>query len=142
MIFGMWWLAIGCVVAGLCFWIAAFILWLIQKYSMTIKIDTENIKFLFTLGILCFLVAAILSSVALGLQIDAKYQAHRWIEFRIMCENVIEQGSTTDNIGVTNKILEYNTWLANARAGKEAFGSWSMWCNIDLNQFHYIRYTP
>ena len=56
-----------------------------------------------------------------------------WEEFITIAEEVMT--SSTNDIeraGVVNKMLEYNEWLANARASQKLWGNWSSYYNFDL----------
>ena len=56
-----------------------------------------------------------------------------WEEFAAIAEEVM--ASSTNEIeqaGVVNKMLEYNEWLADARASQKLWGNWSAYYNFDL----------
>jgi hypothetical protein len=56
-----------------------------------------------------------------------------WEEFTAIAEEIM--ASSTNEIeraGVVNKILEYNEWLADARASQKLWGNWSSYYNFDL----------
>ncbi len=56
-----------------------------------------------------------------------------WEEFAAIAEEVM--ASSTNEIeraGVVNKMLEYNEWLADARASQKLWGNWSSYYNFDL----------
>ena len=56
-----------------------------------------------------------------------------WEEFTAIAKEVM--ASSTDEIeraGVVNKMLEYNEWLADARASQKLWGNWSSYYNFDL----------
>lgn len=56
-----------------------------------------------------------------------------WEEFATIAKEVM--ASSTDDIeraGVVNKMLEYNEWLADARASQKLWGNWSSYYNFDL----------
>lgn len=56
-----------------------------------------------------------------------------WEEFITIAEEVI--ASSTNEIeraGIVNKMLEYNEWLADARASQKLWGNWSSYYNFDL----------
>lgn len=57
----------------------------------------------------------------------------QWEEFAAIAEEVM--ASSTNEIeraGVVNKMLEYNEWLADARASQKLWGNWSSYYNFDL----------
>jgi hypothetical protein len=56
-----------------------------------------------------------------------------WKEFTVIAEEVM--ASSTNEIeraGIANKMLEYNEWLADARASQKIWGNWSSYYNFDL----------
>ena len=56
-----------------------------------------------------------------------------WEEFTTIAEEIM--ASSTNEIeraGVVNKMLEYNEWLADARASQKLWGNWSSYYNFDL----------
>ena len=56
-----------------------------------------------------------------------------WEEFAVIAEEVL--ASSTNEIeraGIVNKMLEYNEWLAEARASQKLWGNWSSYYNFDL----------
>ena len=56
-----------------------------------------------------------------------------WEEFTIIAKEVM--ASSTNEIeraGIVNKMLEYNEWLANARASQKLWDNWSSYYNFDL----------
>ncbi len=61
-----------------------------------------------------------------------------WQEFSTMCQDVIDSGNVVTNRNMTQKIIEYNTWLVDARASQQTLGKWSLWHDIDLSGFQYI----
>lgn len=57
----------------------------------------------------------------------------KWEEFTTIAEEVM--ASSTNEIeraGIVNKMLEYNEWLAEARASQKLWGNWSSYYNFDL----------
>ena len=56
-----------------------------------------------------------------------------WEEFTAIAEEIM--ASSTNEIeraGIVNKMLEYNEWLADARASQKLWGNWSSYYNFDL----------
>lgn len=56
---------------------------------------------------------------------------------RQMIELVIESGSEYDNIAISNAIIEKNTWLTEAKAGRERWGNWSLYPK-EVDNMEYI----
>jgi hypothetical protein len=56
-----------------------------------------------------------------------------------MVENLVEGSSGYQDVGITSKVVDYNSWLARARSSQEIYGNWSSYYNIDLSQLEYIK---
>ena len=57
----------------------------------------------------------------------------RWEEFTVIAEEVMTSSTNEiERTGIVNKMLEYNEWLAEARASQKLWGNWSSYYNFDL----------
>lgn len=91
--------------------------------------DDWKIVLMFVTGLLLF-IAILISLIA---PLSASLEIARWEEFLPMAETAIANGSNTDNFAITSNIIDYNTWLAEARASLKSFGCWSRYyTNRDL----------
>ena len=56
-----------------------------------------------------------------------------WEEFTTIAEEIMTSSTNEiERAGVVNKMLEYNEWLADARASQKLWGNWSSYYNFDL----------
>lgn len=56
-----------------------------------------------------------------------------WEEFTNIAEEVMTSSTNEmEQAGIVNKMLEYNEWLADARASQKLWGNWSSYYNFDL----------
>ena len=56
-----------------------------------------------------------------------------WEEFTAIAKEVMASSNNEiERAGIVNKMLEYNEWLADARASKKLWGNWSSYYNFDL----------
>ena len=56
-----------------------------------------------------------------------------WEEFTNIAEEVMTSSTNEmERAGIVNRVLEYNEWLAEARASKKLWGNWSSYYNFDL----------
>jgi hypothetical protein len=56
-----------------------------------------------------------------------------WEEFTIIAKEVMTSSTNElERVGIVNKMLEYNEWLADARASQKLWGNWSSYYNFDL----------
>lgn len=92
--------------------------------------------------VISVLVLIITITVAITAPICANREIAYWLEFKPMAEQVLnstaDSSSTALTITFTDKVIEYNTWLANARASQDTFSNWSMYYGIDLSALDYI----
>ena len=57
----------------------------------------------------------------------------KWEEFTAIAEEVMASSTNeVERAGVVNKMLEYNEWLADARASQKLWSNWSSYYNFDL----------
>ena len=57
----------------------------------------------------------------------------KWEEFTNIAEKVMASSTNEmERAGIVNKMLEYNEWLAEARASQKLWGNWSSYYNFDL----------
>ena len=62
----------------------------------------------------------------------ARTELVKWEEFAIIAEETLESASQTEKYTIASKILEYNEWIADARASQRIWGNWSSYYNIEL----------
>ena len=55
-----------------------------------------------------------------------------------MAETIIEDADSMQTIAIADKVIEYNTWLAEARASKTTYKNWSQYYFVDLSELDYI----
>jgi hypothetical protein len=83
-------------------------------------------------GILCVAVFVfLLMSIINPLCVRAELV--EWEEFTAIAEEVMTSSTNEiERAGIINKMLEYNEWLADARASQKLWGIWSSYYNFDL----------
>lgn len=91
------------------------------------------------IGALCLIAAIILTIAAICAPLGAMQEYTYWQQFKPMAESILVSSDPYQSIGIADKIIEYNAWLAKARASQEAYGNWSMYYKLDLSQLDYIR---
>lgn len=103
-----------------------------KKKKFWDKVDNNRSTFTVIAGIIGFIaVIFILLSIINPLCVRAELA--NWEEFAAIAEETL--ASTTNDLqeaGVVNKILEYNEWLAEARASQRLYGNWSSYYGYDL----------
>lgn len=99
----------------------------------------DNEGAFYVIGILCLIVAFILTIVSICVPLQAIQECAYWQQFAPMAEDILASSDNYQSIGITDKVIEYNTWLARARASQETYGNWSMYYKLDLSQLDYIR---
>lgn len=68
----------------------------------------------------------------------ARDEAIYWEEFAPMAQNIINSADSAQSIAIAGDIIEYNKWLADAKASQKTYGSWSAYYFIDLSNLNYI----
>ena len=102
------------------------------------KLSDNNYIF-YIVGTLACIAAVILLLCCIFIPINAAEEVVYWSEFVPMVENLVGNSTGYQDVGITSKIVEYNSWLARARSSQEIYGNWSSYYNIDLSQLEYIR---
>lgn len=87
----------------------------------------EVIFVILCIAVFVFLLVSIINPLCVRTELA------EWEEFITIAEEVM--ASSTNEIeraGIVNKMLEYNEWLAEARASQKLWGNWSSYYNFDL----------
>lgn len=83
-------------------------------------------------GILCIAVFVLLL-VSIINPLCVRTELAEWEEFTVIAEEVMASSTNElERAGIANKVLEYNEWLADARASLKLWGNWSSYYNFDL----------
>lgn len=93
----------------------------------------------YIIGTIACIAMVILLFCAIFNPICAAEEVAYWSEFVPMVENLVEGSSGYQDVGITSKVIDYNSWLAKARSSQEIYGNWSSYYNIDLSQLDYIK---
>lgn len=109
-----------------------------KKMKCWDKLNDNDFTF-YVIGAIACIAAVILLFCAIFCPIGAAQQVAYWSEFVPMVENLVEGSSGYQDIGITSKVIDYNSWLAKARSSQEVYGNWSSYYNIDLSQLEYIK---
>ena len=110
-----------------------------RKYKFWDSIYCTDAEMTFGIvGGVCLIAAVILIGTAIMVPIKAMEEAVYWQEFKPMAESIINGSDSYQSLGITDKVIEYNTWLAKARSSQEIWKNWSMYYNVDLSGLDYI----
>ena len=120
-----WYVLIG---VGVLF-VAAIVLGIYKMSGMAVGIATVLGVVILVLGTVC-----IVSSV------EAKNNYYKQKERYKYVMQVVDKMNDYQyaNFGISETILSYNGWLESARAKKQAFGNWSFYCNLPIEELNYI----
>lgn len=110
----------------------------LRKKKFWDKLSDHDFVF-YIIGTLTCIATVILLLCAIFIPISAAESVVYWSEFAPMVENLVDGSTGYQDVGITNKIVEYNSWLAHARSSQATYGNWSPYYNIDLSQLEYIR---
>lgn len=93
------------------------------------------------IGLICIVSLIVLTTVC-TVGVAAPFVAKRDIlefeEYKIVVEEAYGNGTDLDNIGMTENIIHYNKWLAEAKASKKLFGNFSRYYKYDIESMEYI----
>lgn len=89
-------------------------------------------------GLICLVLVAVFLLVSLIAPAVAVKEVTYWREFTPMVEGLLTDSSDFQSLGITDKIIEYNSWLAEARASQKQWGNWSQYHCVDLSDLRYI----
>ena len=110
-----------------------------RKYKFWDSIYCTDAEMTFGLvGTICLVAAVIMIISAIMVPIKAMKEVAYWQEFKPMAESIINSSDSYQSLGIADKIIEYNTWLAEARSSQEIWKNWSMYNNVDLSGLEYI----
>lgn len=109
-----------------------------KKVRFWDKLNDSSFIF-YIIGAIACVAAIILLFCAIFNPICAVEKVAYWSEFAPMVENLVEGSNGYQDVGITSKVVDYNSWLAKARSSQEIYGIWSSYYNIDLSQLEYIK---
>lgn len=98
--------------------------------------DDESLRGII-FSIIC-IVLVIFSLIAILVPLCARDEAMYWEEFAPMAQNIIDNADTAQSVAIAGDVIEYNKWLADARASQKTYGCWSGYYFIDLSNLNYI----
>ena len=139
MVYGFWWLFLGFGIASIICLALALVCYFVFG---------NEISALFFGGtfLVLFGVALISLFIAIFNPINAKAEVMRYenmyTSYQSYADLLSEQGTLDGNFTQNGKymqeIVEYNTWVANAIANKEAYGCFSRYYNVDLSGLQLV----
>lgn len=111
-----------------------------KKYQRWHTIDNYEIASpIFIIGAVLTSAAFILILCAIFVPMGAAREVAYWSEFAPMVENLISNSDSLQDVGITGKVVEYNSWLAEARSSQEVYKNFSSYYGIDLSSLEYIE---
>lgn len=109
-----------------------------KKKRFWSKLSDYNFVF-YIIGTFLCIATVILLCCSIFVPLCSANEVAYWSEFAPMVENLIDNSTGYQDVGITSKIVEYNSWLAQARSSQEIYGNWSSYYGIDLSQLQYIQ---
>lgn len=102
-----------------------------SKFWYKVWSDWEMLRgVIFT--ILCIVVFVFLMWSIIN-PLHVRTELAEWEEFTAIAEEVMTSSTNeVERAGIVNRMLEYNEWLADARASQKLWGNWSSYYNFDL----------
>ena len=108
-----------------------------KRFWYNIWSNHEEIKTVLTAILSIALCVFLLVSIIFP--ITAKNECAKWEEFAPMAQEIFDGADTAQQIVLVDKLVEYNTWLAEARASQKLWGNWSQYYYCDLSNLEYIK---
>ena len=68
----------------------------------------------------------------------AKNEYNKFQAQKVIIEQTIENGTDLENISISQTIIEYNNWIASAKASKKTYGIFSSYYYLDLDKLQPI----
>lgn len=109
-----------------------------HKYRFWYNMYYDAEEGLDIVGGVCVVVAVMFVFISIFVPLNAAEEAIYWQKFKPMAENIINNSTSAQALGITDEVIEYNTWLAKARSSQEIWKNWSCYYNIDLSTLDYI----
>lgn len=81
----------------------------------------------------------IFTLISILIPLCVKQEVAYWENFVEMVELTINSAGDYQTVGIAGDIINYNSWLTEARTSQEFWGNWSSYYNIDLSQLNYIQ---
>lgn len=140
--FGLWWIFIGLIAAGVITLGINILVELIRYGKDNLDPDNWGVGWM-TLIATGLSALIIFLPVCIFVPLGAKQEVMKYKKDYEMIQEVIKNGSEYNNIAISQTLIEYNTWLSSAKADKELWGNWSEYVYEDLNSLEYIvKLTP
>ena len=108
-----------------------------NKYRFWDKVEDNNtiaiaIAVLSSLVLVTFFLVGIIQPIAM------RQEVAYWQNFVEMVDLTIGYANDYEKAGLAGNIIEYNSWLTQAKTSQEIYGNWSSYYNIDLSHLEYI----
>lgn len=111
-----------------------------KKYNWWLKFSEISLEVpAYIIGWLLIIATVILIFVSIFVPMEAAKEVAYWSEFAPMVENTMLNSDSLQDIGITEKIVEYNSWLAEARSSQGIYKNFSSYYGIDLSTLEYIK---
>ena len=81
----------------------------------------------------CGVVVTVCTLVCIIVPTQARYEVAYWEEFVPMAQETFDNASEYEKVSIASDVVEYNTWLADARTSQKFWGNWSSYYGVDLS---------
>lgn len=132
------WLIVAVVFLGVFVFMFCKIKHFQQKHGEDWVFEARGI-ILVILAVFAVLFFVLSTCAAISFPIQAK---QRYLEFentRIILQQAYENGTASDNLAITNTVINANKWLAQAKANKQTYGIFSKYYFIDFEKIEPIE---
>ena len=100
--------------------------------------DRDFADWLMPVGICSLVLVGLTVFCLCTVRICEKNNCRTFNETKVMVVEVAKDAEALENMGLTNSVIEYNMWLAKAKANAKAYGAWSLYYGLGVEDMEYI----
>lgn len=90
------------------------------------------------ISVIAAIALVVLIPVSIFVPMEARREVNYFIVQKEYVEMAVNNGEGLENIAITQTIIEQNKWLANAKASKATYGTFSRYYAVDLDSLEPI----
>jgi hypothetical protein len=109
----------------------------IERFWYKLYMFSDEVKI--SVLLVSIFLAIIFIPISIFTPVTAIQEVNYWQEFVVMVEDTISSANEYETVAIADKVIQYNSWLVEARTSQEVWKNWSMYYNIDLSELNYIK---
>ena len=100
--------------------------------------ETDWSDWVMPISITVLMCSIIITIPIIACRIDATKKIQCFEETRNMITITVDNNNETENFGVTQAIIEKNTWLVETKTSVKKYGMWSLYYGLGVEDLEYI----